>query len=375
MIQRVKTILTSRTETSTMNDRVAELVESSREVLQDVCIENGAIVAANSDKEYYPDDVANYRFVWPRDAAYTLYALDIIGEEKQEERFYDWLMDRAEGFEDSGIIYHRYSTNGPRDTDFGHQFQPDQAAALLWCILETNKELDDRKEKIVHLLADGLWSQWDEENFHNATHDLWEEREAHPDMKENFSYTLAASSEALYIAAERMNEQKWFKTAEKMRERLEQHQAEKEGKTYYPRTFGNVVDETVDACSLGLVWPFNVVQRDEKLENTVELIEEELMNDEGVMRYPGDMYDGIIHHTKHLKKGAGAWPLLTFWYSIALHELGQDEKAHEVFDKQVEQIDGKYIPEQKFSRDRQGIEPLAWSHSMFLVAAEKLDRL
>jgi len=172
-----------------------------------------------------------------------------------------------------------------------------------------------------------------------------------------------------------MDEQKWFKTAEQMRERLEQHQANENGKTYYPRTYGNVIDETVDACSLGLIWPFNVVQTDEKLENTVELIEEKLMIDEGVMRYPGDMYDGIIHHTKHLKKGAGAWPLLTFWYSIALYELGREDKAHEIFDEQVEQIEGKYIPEQEFSRDRQGIEPLAWSHSMFLIAAEKLGKL
>jgi len=358
-----------------MEDRVEELVESSREVLKDVCLENGAVVAANSDKEYYPNDVANYRFVWPRDAAYTLYALDILGENEEEEKFYDWLMDRAEGFEDSGIIYHRYSTNGPRDTDFGYQFQADQAAALRWCILETNEELDERKEKIVHLLADGLWSQWDKDNFHEKTHDLWEEREAHPDLKENFSYTLAASSEALYIAADRMDEQKWFNTAEKMRKRLEHHNSERHGKRYYPRTFGDVVDETVDACNLGLVWPFNVVQEDEKLRNTVELIEEELMIDEGVMRYPGDMYDGIIHHTEHLKKGAGAWPLLTFWYSIALHELGREEEAHQVFDAQIERIDGKYIPEQKFSRDRQGIEPLAWSHSMFLIAAKKLDRI
>jgi len=375
MFEKVVSILTKETKLVGMNDRVAELVESSREVLKDVCIENGAVVAANSDKEYYPNDVANYRFVWPRDAAFTLYALDIIGENEEEERFYDWLMDRAEGFEDSGIIYHRYSTNGPRDTDFGYQFQPDQAAALLWTILETNEDLNDRKEKIVHLLADGLWSQWDEENFHEKTHDLWEEREAHPDLKENFSYTLASSSEALYIAAERMNEQKWFKTAEKMRKRLEQHQSERDGKTYYPRTYGNVLDETVDACNLGLIWPFNVVQNDEKLENTVQLIEKELMIDEGVMRYSGDMYDGIIHHTEHLKKGAGAWPLLTFWYSIALHELGREDEAQEVFDNQVEQIDGKYIPEQKFSRDRQGIEPLAWSHSMFLIAAGKLGRL
>ena len=112
-----------------------------------------------------------------------------------------------EGFTESGLIFHRHATNGPRDTDFGHQYQPDQAAALLWSILETNPGLNKTQEETVHLLADGLWSQWHEDSFPQDTHNLWEERTAHHDMNENFTYTLAACSKALYLAAGRLGEE------------------------------------------------------------------------------------------------------------------------------------------------------------------------
>lgn len=362
--------------TSDMSD-IEELIESSRRAIKDCSLENGAIVAANSDKEYYPNNVANYRFIWPRDAGFTLYAADILGLEQMETDFHDWLFERAEGFKDSGIVYHRYSTNGPRDTDFGHQYQPDQAAALLWAVLETNDSLDDEQSRIVHLLADGLWSQWDENHFYSATHDLWEERECHPDLKGNFTYTLAACSEALYLAAARFDEDKWHKTAEDMRKRLEQHQVHTEdGRSYYPRSYGEMPDKTVDAAALGLVWPFNVVEKGERLMNTVDLIEERCMTPRGVMRYPGDMYDGMVHHTKHLKKGAGAWPLLTFWHAIALNQLGRTEEAQQLFHDQVERIEGRWIPEQIFEDDnRTSIKPLAWSHTMFVIAAKHLGHL
>jgi len=214
-----------------MDQRVDELIESSKQVIRDSQVENGAIVAANTDKEYYPDDVANYRFVWPRDAAFTIYAEKLLGMDKLEAEFIEWLHDRAEGFSDSGLIFHRYATNGPRDTDFGHQYQPDQAAALLWTILETNSELTQKQNETVHLLADGLWSQWHGNSFAQNTHDLWEERTAHHDKNENFTYSLAACSKALYLAADRMGEQKWRKKADEMRERLLEHAENEEKNT------------------------------------------------------------------------------------------------------------------------------------------------
>lgn len=357
-----------------MDQRIEELIESSRNVIKDSQVENGAIVAANTDKDYYPEDVANYRFVWPRDAAFTIYAEKKLGMDNLEYEFIEWLHERAEGFSDSGLIFHRYATNGPRDTDFGHQYQPDQAAALLWAILETNDDLNQMQNDTVHLLADGLWSQWHENSFAQNTHDLWEERTAHHDKSENFTYSLAACSKSLYLAADRFNEQKWRKKADEMRERVLKH-AENDQEYYY-RSWGGVEDRSIDASMVGLGWPFDVVEKDQRFENTLEIIEQKLMNEKGIMRYEGDMYDGIIHHTNYLSKGAGSWPLLTFWYVKVLAKMGRRDKADNLFRKQLDAIEGEYIPEQIFQKEaKNGINPLTWSHSMFVIAAEELGYL
>ncbi|MFB6209685.1 MAG: glycoside hydrolase family 15 protein [Candidatus Nanohaloarchaea archaeon] len=352
---------------------IDELVESSRQVIQECQVENGAIVAANTDKEYYPEDVANYRFVWPRDAAYTIYAEKLLGMDRMEEEFIEWLHDRAEGFKESGLVFHRYATNGARDTDFGHQYQPDQAAALLWAILDTNSELNEKQSETVHLLADGLWDQWREHSFVQDTHDLWEERTAYHDKKENFTYTLAACSKALFLGAERMDEKKWEKTAREMQSELIDHYSEE--KQYFLRSCGEVCDDSIDSSVLGIIWPFDVIEKDHRIDSTLEKMEEELMTDRGLMRYRGDMYDGVLHHTGYLSKGAGAWPLLSFWYVKVLSMLGRKEKAEELFHDQINQLEGRYIPEQLFDDQRRGIRPLAWSHAMFVVAAEELGYL
>ena len=39
------------------------LLEASRRVIKDAVVENGAIVAANTDMKYYPRDVTSYRYV------------------------------------------------------------------------------------------------------------------------------------------------------------------------------------------------------------------------------------------------------------------------------------------------------------------------
>lgn len=370
-IQKLKTILGRSNSNTFTEKRVEQILDSSKQVIMDSQVENGAIVAANTDKDYYPDDVSDYRFVWPRDAAFTIYAEKLLGTDQLEKDFLEWQHSRAEGFSETGLIFHRYATNGPRDTDFGHQYQPDQAAALLWTILETNSELDRLQNKTVNLLADGLWDQWNKNCFAQDTHDLWEERTAHCDKNENFTYTLAACSKALYLAANHKENPKWRKAADEMSNKLSKY-AENEKRRYY-RSCGNVCDKSIDASLLGLGWPFNKAEDDQILDNTLETIENKLMNERGIMRYEGDMYDGTVHHTNHVSKGAGSWPLLTLWYVKVLSKLGKQQKADELFRKQIDAFEGKYIPEQVFEEEaKKGIKPLVWSHSMFVIAAEEL---
>ena len=56
-----------------------DLIESTKRIIKDASVENGAIVAANTDKKYYPRDASPYRYVWMRDAFYTCVAADVLG--------------------------------------------------------------------------------------------------------------------------------------------------------------------------------------------------------------------------------------------------------------------------------------------------------
>ena len=91
-----------------MKNKIKQLLDSSKDVILDCTLENGGIVAANSSKEYYSKDAKNYFYVWPRDGAYNCMAADVVGINYIQEKFFTWLSDRAEGWEETGLFYEKY---------------------------------------------------------------------------------------------------------------------------------------------------------------------------------------------------------------------------------------------------------------------------
>ncbi|MBN1462941.1 MAG: hypothetical protein JW922_04600, partial [Paludibacteraceae bacterium] len=124
-------------------------------MIEDSSLENGAIIAANSDKSVYPSTIQDYRYVWVRDASYICISADLLGLRNIPERFFDWCLNRAETFKETSIFHNAYHVNGtiagisippepklPRKTrerylyttHHGTQFQPDQNGSLLIAI-------------------------------------------------------------------------------------------------------------------------------------------------------------------------------------------------------------------------------------------------
>ncbi|NIT03321.1 hypothetical protein GTO10_00005, partial [Candidatus Saccharibacteria bacterium] len=85
-------------------DKVRELLEKSKEVLLECSLDNGAIVAANSDRPDYPPQANYYRFVWPRDTSFACVAADRLGLFEIPEKFFAWMWERAEGVSEEGVI-------------------------------------------------------------------------------------------------------------------------------------------------------------------------------------------------------------------------------------------------------------------------------
>jgi glucoamylase len=356
-----------------MKSKIKQLIKASRTVIKDCCLENGAIVAANSAKPHYPRESKNYFYVWPRDAAFTCMAADVLGVEGMQERFFDWLLERAEGWEETGLFYEKYHPNGLQDLN---RFQPDQTGTVLlaiWHHFKDREEEAGRYRELVTRSAEGICRVWDKTHLTLITNDLWEEKLAYPDLKENFSYSLAACVMGLLSANLLFPKRIYVETAREMREIL-LGDAEKRG--YFIRSFGRLNDDRIDSSLLGLIWPFKVVEaRNPLAEATVKAIEEKLVKDIGVYRYEHDEYDGWMFHALHRRKGAGFWPLLNLWMSIVLCEMGQREKALKYYVKVLDSVD-RFIPEQVFdNRIQRSVSPLCWGHSMFILASKEFGFL
>ena len=351
-----------------MHPKMKKVLDASIQVIRDCSFENGAIVAANCFKDYFPTEAKYYTYVWPRDASFNCVAADILGIENQE-RFFDWCIKRAEGFQNTGLFFEKYYTNGLKARS---RFQPDQTGSVLWAVWhhfsdDLKKAL--RYKSLIEKAANGLCDKWKTDHFAIITNDLWEERLTFPDLKDNWTYSLAACIKGLECANAIEPNDRWSEVAKLMRKRLEKHY-----QSYYFRSYGDLSDKRVDASLLGLVYPFEIFSpSDPKIVATVKELETKLVVDGGLHRYEQDDYDGWMYENHHRRKGAGAWPLLNFWLSIYYMKAGNQEKALQYYNWVLDRVDG-FIPEQIFENDIQiSVSPLCWSHSMFVLASRELQ--
>lgn len=385
---------------------IQKLIEVSKEVIADGSLENGAIVAANSDKALYPSTVQDYRYVWIRDAAYVCMAADLLGLRDIPVKFFDWCLHRAEDFRETSLFYNAYNVNGtlhgtilpPHDVKLsrsmsdrcihlipsGTQFQPDQGGSLLVAIAHHINHFGadvSRFKKLIEITASGLCRSWKDDKFVLPCYDLWEERCVLSAQKGYHTYSLAMCIAGLRSAVTLLGKKsKWVQTEKEMSNvfaEIYSRSTKTLPRTYRKgRTAGKTREDDVrpDTSLLGLVYPSGILDPlDEKMKRTVrEIIDKNAVGNGGLMRYPGDQYCGGVRKGWVTLTGAGAWPLLSFWLSIYYCLSGDKTNARKYFRWPLEQIDG-YIPEQLFKdKKKRSISPLVWSHAMFVIAAKFL---
>ncbi len=336
------------------------LLSMSLDVIRDCVVANGAVVAANSDRPDYPRPVQNYRYVWPRDAAFMCVAARRAGLRDFQEGFFCWLLHRAEGLRNSGLLFQNYHVNGPKRW-LGLQI--DQNGSILWAIEDFyagDYPADIRD--LVKCLADGILSVWGKGFFSTLTQDLWEERYAYPELEQFHTYSLAACIKGLRCAASL--DKAYLKLASEMEAVLK-----KANRRGLVRTAGRLRDATCDASLLGLVWPFEIYEPDDPLvDRLIGNIERRLVVKGGIHRYEHDDYDGHRLHGINSRRGGGAWPILHFWLAIVLCLKGEREKAQICVDCVLQRIRDHLLPEQIFDNDiQESIKPLGWSHAMYIL--------
>lgn len=391
---------------------INKLIQISTDVIKDCSLENGAIVAADSDKSVYPAAVQDYRYVWIRDASYICIAADILGLRDIPERFFDWCLNRAEGFQKTGLFHNAYSVNGtihgtliaPADVKVpqkvsdryihlihhGTQFQPDQGGTLLVAIGHHIRHFGIREisgyKKLIRQTASGITRSWKDGRFVLPCFDLWEERCLLPAHKRIHTYSLAMCIAGLRTASELLGKNnKWLQTEKEMSEVFAELYSSHPD--LIPRTYSNgsvsqrskwkKEDFLPDASLLALVYPSVIIEaHDKKMRRTADkMIEKNTIDNGGLLRYPKDIYCGSVKNGRVILTGAGAWPLLNFWMAVYFSMRGDRKNAGKYFNWPLERVD-KYIPEQIFKDKRKlSIRPLAWSHAMFIIAADFLGYL
>ena len=357
------------------SNKIQKLIKMSREVIKDCALENGAIVAANTDKPYVPREASNYRWVWPRDAAFTCVAADILNIPIQKP-FFRWLDEVPQDFKRDQLLYANYATNG-RKGSMGGIFEPDQMGQVLWSIYHHfQKDLKQalKFRQLIERLANGITSVWDGTHFSVHTVDLWEEVHRHTSTtgENNFTFSLASCARGLLLADKIIPTHLWKEKAMEILKEIDAAYNKKD--KYFYRNVGKIADKNIDASLLGLAWPFEIYDAgDERIINTVEKIETHLASDGGVHRYQFDYYDG----EGSAQEGGGAWPILNFWLSIYWVLKGNKKKALDYYNWVLTRLDKYqgYIPEQIFDDFRTGVYPLAWSHAMFIIASKFLGYL
>ena len=391
--------------------RIKELIKVSKDVIADGSLENGAIVAANSDKTVYPSASQDYRYVWIRDAAYVCMAADLLGLRDIPEKFFDWCLNRAEGFKQTGLFYNAYHVNGtlhgtlippgaPRVLrsvadkcidliHFGTQFQPDQGGSLLLAIAHHAEHFNVEVSRFADLIektAGGICRSWKDSAFVLPCFDLWEERCVLPEHRGYHTYSLAMCIAGLRAAIKLSGKKRtWLQTEKEMSNTFAEMYSCNTGSL--PRTYragrmakqGKTQREDLlpDASLLGLVYPSGILDPlDEKMARTVhEIIGKNTTDDGGLLRYPGDLYCGGVRKGWVTLTGGGAWPLLSFWMSIYYCLCHDKSSAEKHFGWPLARIE-KYIPEQIFKgKSKPSITPLLWSHAMFVIAARFLGHI
>lgn len=347
---------------------------------------SGGILAA---PECDPDFLlcGGYGFCWPRDGALVGYTLDTFRCFAQARLFYDWAL-RIQA--STGAWYQRYHLHGTLAPTWG-LIQFDETGVMVWAIckhIQLSGDLAYGRAVFPRLqqACQYLHSELDPETgLAPISIDLWEERRGISAYACACTWgafhECAALASALGLTAEA---EVWATAARQFKQAIELHlwdaslQRFVRGIKVPARDCGvqhdhrvtpaeeppslSCRDTTIDASLLGLSIPFAVFAADDpRIQATAEAIERHLSSPAGgILRYQGDTY-----------RGGNPWIICTLWLALHLMQAGNEERGRQfylwalnhrtrldLFPEQIEKVSGQPC----------WVNPLGWSHAMFLLA-------
>lgn len=358
-------------------------------------------ISASVEIDEFKTQCGRYSYCWPRDAVFVTKALDILGMEKETERFYKNFCKNTQS--DSGMWEQRFYTDGKLAPCWGYQI--DETASVVYGIYDHYEKTKNEKflkdtlkmcEKAVHFLEkyvaqvmnikeekDLVKKELEEEYKDKlekipVSYDLWEMHEgislysiasifgAYQAMLKIYDIVLEADKENVN---NRLKQEKIAKNKVIIEEQIEvmkkyvlDNLYDENAKTFVR----NIEDRKMDISIMGVVTPFNMFSsKEKKITNTVEKINMTLRTyTGGYKRFEEDNY-----------RNGNPWPIATLWMALYYIETKKYKEAKECINFVVSSATKHgFLAEQVDNETMQSnwVIGLGWSHAMFVLVLEKL---
>jgi GH15 family glucan-1,4-alpha-glucosidase len=349
----------------------------------------GGIVAAPTTS--LPETIGgsrnwDYRYVWLRDATFTLDTLMMAGHRKEAQAWRDWLLRAVAGDpEDLQIMYGVAGERRLPELELGwldgyegskpvrvgnaayRQLQVDVYGELMDAIYTARRMGMDHEETIwdlQQLLLENLEGKWD-----RPDHGLWEVR----GDPQHFTHSRLMSWVAFDRAVKCVEQWDFDGPADHWRELRGEIRAEIEDRGYDPdrntftQSYGS---RALDAALLLLPQVGFLPPTDERVLGTIDAIERELSIDDCLIRRydTGDTDDG-------LPGDEGAFLLCSFWMVDALALAGRRDEARRRFEMLLDLRNDVGLLAEEYdpvSKRLLGNYPQAFSHLALIDSAYNL---
>ena len=387
--------------TSTYTGRWREMIHRSALTLKLLTYEpTGAIVAAPTAA--LPEELGgernwDYRYVWMRDAAFTIYALIRLGFTAEARAFMGWLTDRfreseADGDDpDSGPLQTMYRIDGERELpeeELDHlEGYAGSTPVRVGNGAATQLQLDIYGELIdsVYLFdkygTPVSWETWQDltrvvewvcDHWDQADEGIWETRGGRQDHVFSRLMCWVAIERMVRMARQRglpADLERWTSVRDEIyRQVMDRGFKQEKGES---GTFvQHYADGVLDASVLLMPMVKFCSPSDPRFLSTLDAIEEHLVSDSLVHRYdPEASPDGA-------EGGEGTFSICSFWYVEALTRAGRLEDARLALEKMFTYANhlGLYAEQISLTGQQLGNFPQAFTHFSLISAAYNLDR-
>jgi GH15 family glucan-1,4-alpha-glucosidase len=365
----------------------ARLFKSSLMMIR-MHVDNGGGIIASCDSDVLKFNRDTYAYVWPRDGAIAVMALDIAGYEEISRLFFQFC-DR--GISKDGFFYHKYLTDGSQGSSWhplvdlkGNPqlpIQEDETAMVLLALWQHYQKYRDVEfiarvyPNLVIKAADFLLRHINKQTgLPKPSFDIWEERFGvfTATTATVYSALMAASKFAL-VFFDRQRHRILNEAAERMKEAMLKYLYDQESDSFLRAIYPDGTKDRTADSSLAFIFNYGPFEAaDTVVVNTMSRLKDRLWvpaKTGGMARYENDGFFRVYREV-----AGNPWFVCTLWLAkwriaaaASLAELKeglnlivwatQHASSSGVLSEQIHPLNGQPI----------SVSPLMWSHAEFVL--------